>query len=116
MLFDLYCPFHRGTSASFRVLLGEAIWSCSACRAGGDAAALVMRLKSIGFRDAIAWLDEQDGLALSTVVAAADHSTPRAITVGAMRLDPDAIGECAVIIDVDEAKKAKVDDRTARPR
>jgi hypothetical protein len=111
-----YCPFHRGTSASFRVLWGEAIWSCSACRAGGDAAALVMRLKSIGFRDAIAWLDEQDGLALSTVVAAADHSTPRAITVGAMRLDPDTIGECTISIEFDEGKTAKFDDRTARPR
>ena len=111
-----YCPFHHGTSASFRVLLGEAIWSCTACRAGGDAAALVMRLKSIGFRDAIAWLDEQDSLALSKVVAGDDRSTPRAITVGAMRLDPDAIGECTVSIEFDEGKTAKVDDRTARPR
>ena len=111
-----YCPFHRGTSASFRVLLGEAIWSCTACRAGGDAAALVMRLKSIGFRDAIAWLDEQDSLAFSKVVAGDDHSTPRAITVGAMRPDLDAIGECTVSIEFEEGKKAKVDDRMGKPR
>ena len=111
-----FCPFHRGTTPSFRVTLGEAVWSCSGCEAGGDAAALVMRIKSIGFRDAIAWLDEQDSLALSKVVAGDDHSTPRAITVGAMRLDPDAIGEGAVIIEFEEGKKAKVDDRTGKPR
>jgi DNA primase len=64
-----YCPFHRPMSASFRVILGEATWSCSACGAGGDAAALVMRFKSIGFRDAIAWLDEQEDAGSYTVVA-----------------------------------------------
>jgi CHC2 zinc finger len=64
-----YCPFHRGTSASFRVILGAANWSCSACGSGGDAAALVMRIKSMGFRDAIAWLGEQEDAGSDTVVA-----------------------------------------------
>jgi DNA primase len=87
------CPFHVGTIASFRVNLGESIWFCSDCEAGGDAAALVMRMKSIGFRDAIAWLDEQDGLDSSNVVVSDDHASPRAGTVRAFRLDPYAIGE-----------------------
>jgi DNA primase len=68
-----YCPFHRGTSPSFRVILGDARWSCSACGAGGDAAALVMRIKSIGFSDAIAWLDEQDNVGSCHVVAPQQH-------------------------------------------
>ena len=71
-----YCPFHREASPSFRVVLGEAIWSCSTCGAGGDAAALVMRLKSIGFRDAVGWLDEQDGLDLSHDLAPDAYSLP----------------------------------------
>ena len=40
-LLGWYCPFDEGPGPSFRVILGEATWSCSACGAGGDAAALV---------------------------------------------------------------------------
>jgi CHC2-type zinc finger protein len=110
-----YCPFHVGTSPSFRIFLGEAIWSCTACGAGGDSAALVMRLKGIGFRDAIAWLDEQDGLDSSEVVAPDDHAASRAMPVRALRLDPYAIGEWAVIMEFDADVMGKVADRAARP-
>jgi hypothetical protein len=65
------CPFDHGSTASFRVNLGEATWSCSHCGSAGDAAALVMRMKGMVFRDAIAWLDEQEGFGL--VAAAVDN-------------------------------------------
>ncbi len=54
------CPFHQETKASFRIILGAVAWSCSTCGAGGDAAALVMRVKRMDFSDAIAWLDEEE--------------------------------------------------------
>jgi DNA primase len=94
-----HCPFHRGRGPSFRVVLGEATWSCSDCLAGGDAAALVMRLKGMVFRDAIAWLDEQDGLS-SSAEAADDHMqilTRNAVHVS--RKDPSAIGERPAIME-----------------
>ncbi len=74
-----------------------------------------MRLKGIGFRDAIAWLDEQDGLDSSKVVAPDDHAASRAMPVRALRLDPYAIGECAVILEFDRDVMGKVADRAARP-
>ena len=40
------CPFDSGRTPSFQVNLGENSWSCSMCEAGGDAAALVMRIKA----------------------------------------------------------------------
>jgi hypothetical protein len=96
-----YCPFQVESDPSFRVILGEAVWLCSACGAGGDAAALVMRLKSIGFRDAIAWLDEQDGLDSFDAVAADEHTAPRAMAVRALQFEPYAIAERAVIMEFD---------------
>jgi hypothetical protein len=111
-----YCPFDGGSGASFRVNLGEAIWSCSTCGAGGDAAALVMRIKSIGFRGAVAWLDEQEGLNSSPPLAPDDHADPRATAVRALRLDPYAIGECTVIKNFDGGVPGKVGERAPRPR
>lgn len=55
-----HCPFHKGRVPSFQVVVGEKSWSCSVCGAGGDAAALIMRVKAMAFRDAIAWLDEHE--------------------------------------------------------
>jgi CHC2 zinc finger len=111
-----YCPFHRGTSPSFRVLLGEAIWSCAGCGAGGNAAALVMRLKSIGFRDAIAWLDEQHGLDFSETVAPDNHTAPEPVAVRVFQLDPCAVAECADIMEFDGGEMGTPADRAVRPR
>jgi DNA primase len=94
-----YCPFEEGPSPSFRVILGETSWSCSSCGAGGDAAALVMRLKSMAFRDAIAWLDEQAGLDHSSRVAGDDRGTPWAQAARVWQQDPSAIGERPDIMD-----------------
>jgi DNA primase len=110
------CPFDDGTSASFRVILGEAVWSCSACEAGGDAAALVMRLKSISFCEAIAWLDEQEGLDSSAVVASDFPTIPQAMTGREFRLATYDIGECAVIVDFAAGPSGKVDVGAAGPR
>ena len=58
------------------MILGEAIWSCSVCGAGGDAAALVMRMKGMVFRDAIAWLATQDGFTVSEPIAGGPSTAP----------------------------------------
>jgi CHC2 zinc finger len=111
------CPFHRGTSPSFRIILGEAVWSCSACGAGGDAAALVMRIKSVGFRDAIAWLDEQEGLSSPMAVAPDRHSVTQSRTVEELQPnDPCTVGELAVIMEFDRGLTRKIADRTRSPR
>lgn len=88
-----YCPFDHGPDPSFRVILGEATWSCSTCAAGGDAAALVMRMKKLIFRDAIAWLDEQEGLDLASEVVEDDRSFPGTKAIQIWREYPTAIGE-----------------------
>ena len=111
-----YCPFHRGASPSFRVNLGEPVWSCSACGAGGDAAALVMRIKGIGFRDAIAWLDEQDGFDFAQVVDADDHAAPRAIYGPRLHLDHYTVGEGKIMIASNGGAAGTVAGGAARPR
>jgi DNA primase len=95
------CPFHSEASPSLRVILGEAIWSCSTCGAGGDAAALVMRMKSIGFRDAVGWLDEQHGLDLSHDVAPDARSAQGSIAARTSWPDFDVVGEFAAITESD---------------
>ena len=49
-----------------------------------------MRLKSIGFRDAVAWLDEQDGLDTSSGSDSVDDIVPRTKLVPALHIEPDA--------------------------
>jgi hypothetical protein len=50
------CPFHNGSSPSLWIAVGDSRWACMGCSAGGNAVALVMRVKKIGFREAIDWL------------------------------------------------------------
>jgi DNA primase len=63
-----HCPFHFDSTPSIRVVAGEPTWSCGGCGAGGDAAALVMRVKHVSFRDAVQWLDEEGAHTFSTPV------------------------------------------------
>jgi DNA primase len=62
------CPFHEGCSPSLWVALGASHWSCMGCDAGGNAVALVMRIKKIGFGEAIKWLGDRAGSTSSTTV------------------------------------------------
>lgn len=48
------CPFHADQNPSFTVYEGR--WRCYGCDATGDAAALVMRLRSCTFSEAVRWL------------------------------------------------------------
>jgi CHC2 zinc finger len=93
-----YCPFDLGPSPSFRVTLGAATWTCSTCGAAGDAAALVMRMKRMVFRDAIAWLDEQEGLVDNSHDVDDDRGTAWAQTACIWRPDPSATGEHGDIV------------------
>ncbi len=69
-----HCPFHEGESPSLWVAVGQPRWSCMGCGAGGNAVALVMRIKKIGFREAINWLCEWSGSTSSTFVSDAGIS------------------------------------------
>jgi hypothetical protein len=50
------CPFHDDGNPSFCVEPGKGWWRCFGCGERGDAAALVMRLGSMSFPEAIAYL------------------------------------------------------------
>jgi CHC2 zinc finger len=63
-----HCPFHEGCSPSLWVAVGASHWSCMGCGAGGNAVALVMRIKKIGFGEAIKWLCDRPGSTSSTTV------------------------------------------------
>jgi hypothetical protein len=63
-----HCPFHDGYSPSLWVAPGASHWSCMGCGAGGNAVALVMRTKKIGFGVAIKWLCDWAGSTSSTTV------------------------------------------------
>jgi DNA primase len=54
-----HCPFHRGESPSLWVAEGESRWSCMGCEAGGNATALVMRVRKVGFEAATRWLTDR---------------------------------------------------------
>lgn len=55
------CPFHDDHDPSFTV--DAKGWRCWACGIGGDAAALVMRHRGIGFGEAVLWLAGSIGIA-----------------------------------------------------
>jgi hypothetical protein len=47
------CPFHQDRDPSLQVDPAERRWKCWPCDVGGDAPALVMRLKGVGFPEAV---------------------------------------------------------------
>jgi hypothetical protein len=47
------CPFHDDTRPSLQVNEQKGLWRCFVCDIGGDGIAFVMRLKAVGFADAI---------------------------------------------------------------
>ena len=57
------CPWHDDHSPSLQVDPARQTWKCWPCDIGGDAAALVMRLKGVGFPEAICIVAEMAGIA-----------------------------------------------------
>jgi hypothetical protein len=57
------CPFHAERTPSF-TLYSEGNYHCFGCGAHGDAIALVMRLRSLPFREAVAELAYRAGISL----------------------------------------------------
>ena len=51
-----HCPFHEDANPSFCVEPGKAWWRCYGCDEHGDAATLVMKLRGVGFPEALAYL------------------------------------------------------------
>lgn len=47
------CPFHEDRNPSFAVDPGKSCWKCWGCRASGDAAALVMKVRGVTFPEAV---------------------------------------------------------------
>src|SRR5262245_5413759 len=56
------CPFHEDKNPSFCADPGKPWWQCYGCGESGDAANLVMRLKVVGFPEAIQFLAEFSGI------------------------------------------------------
>lgn len=50
------CPLHDDPNPSFAAFTDKPNWKCFGCGEAGDAPALVMRLKGVGFRDAVVYL------------------------------------------------------------
>ncbi len=56
------CPFHADHDPSLQVDPAERRWKCWPCNLGGDAPALVMRLKGVGFPEAVRVVAELAGI------------------------------------------------------
>jgi DNA primase len=72
-----HCPFHEDKNPSFCVTQRLRIWRCFGCGASGDAVALVMRLTSCAFLEAVRWLKERQGTVFSSTNRGAGLGTSR---------------------------------------
>ncbi len=106
------CPFHEDHDPSFQVDPAERRWRCWPCDLGGDAPALVMRLKGMAFPEAVHWLAEQAGIAVLSTGPARPRfvATSRPVaTMGprpavASRVKaPDAVSEQSSGLSLSEA-------------
>lgn len=71
------CPFHEDANPSWMVDPGKPWWRCYGCGAHGDAVDLVMRLRGAGFREAVAWIADQTGLAIPGIDMVKKSVSPR---------------------------------------
>ena len=72
-----HCPFHEDKNPSFCVTQRLRIWRCFGCGASGDAVALVMKLTSCAFLEAIRWLEERRGAVFSSTLPGAGFARSR---------------------------------------
>jgi hypothetical protein len=110
-----HCPFHLDLVPSLAVVTGAKTWACAGCEAGGDAAALAMRIKKIGFRDAVRWLDEQAAHAAITTVTAGGPFVPALLVNDEPGAGPVAIADPAAALAFDGQARNRA-GRTAGPR
>ncbi len=61
------CPFHEDHDPSLQVDPAKRRWKCWPCNLGGDAPALVMRIRGVEFPEAVRWLAAQAGIALPSM-------------------------------------------------
>lgn len=57
-----HCPFHEDRHPSFEVNPARKTWKCWPCNLGGDAPALLMRLKGMAFPEAVRLVAELSGV------------------------------------------------------
>jgi DNA primase len=63
------CPFHNDHDPSLQVDPAERRWKCWPCDLGGDAPALVMQLRGVGFPEAVRIVAEMAGIVSPSVAA-----------------------------------------------
>jgi hypothetical protein len=68
------CPFHREHGPALQVDPAGRRWKCGPCDLGGDAAALVMKLRGVGFPEAVRIIAALAGIAAPS--SPARHSRP----------------------------------------
>ena len=82
------CPFHEDHDPSLEVDTSGNRWKCWPCNLGGDAPALVMQLKGVGFPDAVRIVAELAGIATPSGKPARPRP-PTASPVKAPRKPPE---------------------------
>lgn len=63
--FKALCPFHEEKTPSFHVFPQNQVFRCFGCNVSGDAITFVERFQKLPFRDALEWLADRAGVALS---------------------------------------------------
>ncbi|CAG0955089.1 DNA primase [Phycisphaerales bacterium] len=69
--FRCLCPFHDDHNPSMYVVPGKQIFNCFVCGAAGDVLSFVMKFHKMEFREALEYLAERAGIALTPMRAAA---------------------------------------------
>ncbi len=61
------CPFHREETPSFHIRPALGVYKCFGCHESGDVISFVMKMRGIGFREALTVLAERAGLELESI-------------------------------------------------
>jgi DNA primase len=61
------CPFHRESTPSFHIRPALGIYKCFGCHESGDVFSFVMKMRGIGFREALTVLAERAGIELESI-------------------------------------------------